>query len=376
MTKAKLTIALLLFAASVLSAGQKRETMPLPVFPFIVNYNYETKYLIQWIAGCPQYSMISASISKQDPATIEIVLTETETARRSYYSNSEARVKSLTQTGLNAHLVKIDFQTGADAEDRPAYAFGFPDEHGVPVRWRFVAYGESSDRGAGPRIQAIKTGLLVSYHERGSVAAPSSLVQVGDKTYEVEQWNEISKPPSFVAFRGTVSDGLTLGLLLYGQENWRVQSAPAGLNVGAKWTLIDDRKFVRQLEVTARQGDDLTITETGDKSKAVEMIVKTSDQGFAIKSMTQKSGANAMRITFTPEVNLFATPAPAEHTFQIDENNHQKVLQGSVTVETHEGNLVLKLKPRVDNSQVGLPRDFMLISTVSLNPAGYNLEVR
>src|ERR1700730_7093846 len=107
------------------SATQKG-TPPLPIFPLILSYDYETKYFMQWIAGCPQYSMITGSVSKEDPATVQIILTENGTGKRTYYSNSEGKVKGLVQAGLNAHFVKIDFKTGEDADERPAFAFGFP----------------------------------------------------------------------------------------------------------------------------------------------------------------------------------------------------------------------------------------------------------
>lgn len=357
-------------------------TPPLPVFPLILNYDYETKYFMQWIAKCPQYSMITGSVSKGEPAIIQIVLTESGTGKRTYYSNSQDTVKGLTQAGLNAHFVKIDFKTGEDADERRVFAFGFPDEHGSPIRWGFVANGASSDRGAGPRIQVVSAGLLISYNELSTTAAPSAVVQVGDKSYQVEEWPEISKPPYFIGFRGTFSEGITLGMLLNGSQTWRGQSAPTELSEGAKWILIDDRKVVRQLQITAKHGDELTITELVDNSpwaRAVQMVVNFDGHNFALKSMTQKAGTNSMRISFTPELNLVTTPsgtATTEHTFQIDENGHQKVLQGSATLEAQGGTLILKLRPKVEASrQTVMPKDYVITSTITTDATGYKLEV-
>ena len=372
----------LAFVAAQTTGAQKVAT-PFPIVPLILNYDYETKYFVQWIAGCPQYSMIMASVGKGDQPRIQIVLTEKDSDRRIYYSNSEPDVKNLVQAGLTAHSVKIDFKTGEDSEERPAFAFGFPDEHGVPIRWRFVAAGQSSDRAAGPRIQAVKAGLLVSYIELGTVAGPSALVQVGDKSYEVEQWDAVSKPPYFVGFHGTISEGMTIGMLLNGSENWRVQSAPKEWDEGAKWVLVDDRKFVRQLQITARRGDELTITEISDKTpsaRGVELVVKANEQGFALKSMTQRTGVNSMRISFTPALDLFSTTGAgsSEHTFQIDQNAHQKVLQGTVTLEGQGNTLTLKLRPKLGGSQsrqTVVPKDYVITSAISTDANGYKVEV-
>lgn len=374
--------------SEALVAAQTKATQkgapPLPIVPLILNYQYETKYFVQWIAGCPQYSMIMASVGNGDHPRIQIVLVEKQSERRIYYSNSEPEVKNLVQAGLAAHTVKIDFKTGEDSEERPAFAFGFPDEHGVPIRWRFVAAGQSSDRGAGPRIQAVKGGLLVSYNEMGTVAGPSALVQVGDKSYEVEQWDAVSKPPYFVGFHGTISEGMTLGILLNGSENWRVQSAPADLKEGARWVLVDDRKFVRQMQITARKGNELTIVEMPDKTPlatSMELLVISTEQGFALRAMTQKSGPNSMRITFTPELNLFSAPsgtALTESRFQIDQNAHQKVLQGSATVEAQGGTLILKLQPKLDgyqSRQTVLPKGYTITSSITTDATGYKIEV-
>jgi hypothetical protein len=355
--------------------------IPLPVFPLIINYDYETQYFMQWIANCPQYSLISASVSKGEPQTIQMVLTETTTGRRNYYSNSDSKVKLLKQAGLNAHLVRIDFKTGQDNDDRPVFAFGFPDEHGIPIRWGFVANGPSSNRGAGPRVQAVNGGVLVSYNELGTTAAPGALVQIGAKSYQVEEWPEISKPPYFIGYRGTYSEGIALGVLLKGAENWQIQSAPTSLSEGARWTLVDDRKFVRTLQVASRRGDELIISELVDKASfgsGIEMTVKLDGNHFALKSISQKAGVNSLRMSFVPELRLSAEQsAVTEHTFQIDENSHQKVLQGAATLEVLNGNLVLKLKPKAaNNRQVTLPKDYVLTSTIKVNPSGYSLEVR
>jgi hypothetical protein len=251
----------------------------------------------------------------------------------------------------------------------------------MTIRWGFVAYGPSSDRGAGPRIQAVSAGLLVSYNELGTTAAPSAVVQVGDKSYEVEEWPEISKPPYFVGYRGTFSEGITLGMLLNGSENWHLQSAPTELSEGAKWILIDDRKFVRQLQITAKHADELTISELADKTpweRAIEMVVKFDGQHFALKSMTQKAGTNSMRISFSPELNLAAQSGAAatEHTFQIDENAHQKVLQGTATLEVQDGTLILKLRPRIEGSrQTAVAKDYVITSAITMGVSGYKIDV-
>ena len=382
----KLRIAFLIFVVGIpglrgsSSAPLQTSTVLLPIFPLKMNYDYEKTYMMQWIAGSPQYSMIAGLIAKEDPSVVQIVLTETRTERRVYYSNSEYRVKGLTQAGLTAHFAKIDFKIGHDNEDRPLFAFGFADEHNVPIRWGFVAASAGSDKGAGPRIQAVKDGLVICYNEIGTVSGESSVVQIGDKSYDVERWDEISKPPYFVGYRGTYSDGLTMGMLITGAENWQVQSAPSGLSDGAKWTLVD-KKNVRELQVTSHYGDEWTITEIVPKAtwaRYLEMVVKSSAQGFALKSMTSRTGNDSMRITFAPEIS-FSAPSTSEHSFQVDQNDHQKVMVGTATIEGQGGKMTLKLQPKVENSgsrQPGIEKGYVLTSTITAESKGYKIDVK
>jgi hypothetical protein len=222
--------------------------------------------------------------------------------------------------------------------------------------------------------------LLVSYHELGTTAAPASLVQVGDKSYEIEEWPEISKPPYFVGYRGVFSEGMALGILLQGVENWRVQTAPSELTQGAKWILINDKNVTRELQIVARRGDELIISEVTDKTqwaRGIDMVVSSTAQGFALKSMTRKSGADSMRISFTPSLSLSSQGGPAEYSFQIDEQAHDKVIVGSATVEGKDGAFILKLHPKLEGlgRQSNVQKGYVMTSTITTDANGYRLEV-
>src|SRR5262249_36845300 len=187
-----------------------------------------------------------------------------------------------------------------------------------------------SERGAGLTPQEGGAGLMLIYRELGTAAGEGTAAQIGAKVCQAEPWTEISAPPYFVAYRGAYSDGIGIGALLPGQESWRVTAPPKDLNEGAQWTLTCDRGRTRQLRIAATRGDELTILEVGGP---LALQARKTPAGFALRSITLTSRSKTMRISFTPELDLAAGSA-APVNFQIDQNGHNKIAHGSVSVET------------------------------------------
>src|SRR5205085_7328560 len=131
-------------------------------------------------------------------------------------------------------------------------------------------------------------------------------------------------PPYFVAYRGVYAEGMGLGVLPLGEESWRVTSSPKDLSEGAQWTLTDERGRTRQWRIAARRNNELTINEVSSSSAPTRsLLVRQTGNGLALRSLTVTNSQNAMRLTFTPDLDLSAA-APASIAFQVDENGHNK----------------------------------------------------
>jgi hypothetical protein len=342
--------------------------LPLPVLPLIVHYEYVPHYFMQWLNDHPQYTRIEAAVTDSEPPVFNLTLTEKGSGRRVNYCNSEARLKAMAQSGQEARLTKIDYRAMNNFGQAPAHEFSFTDERGQAVRWRFTLATPVSERGAGLTQQEGGTGLMLIYRELGTVAGEGTAVQIGAKVIEAEPWTEISAPPYFVAYRGAYSDGIGIGALLSGQESWRVTEAPKDLIEGAQWTLVNDRGRTRQLRIAAIRGDELTIQETGG---SLTLQSRKTATGFALRSITGASRSKNMRISFTPELDLAAGSA-APVNFQIDQNGHNKIAHGSVSVEKRGNAASLRWmfkEPDWAKSRV-------LNSTVTMSDNSYKVEMR
>jgi len=354
--------------------------LPFPILPLIVEYDYAPLHFSQWELDDPHYSQIAATVTQGEPPVYMMILTERGSGRQVYYSNSEAKVASLTREGKDAHRTAIDYRVTRNVGQPSTYGFGFRDVHGRAILWRFIPATRPSERGAGLIPLSYAPGLRLEYNEIGTLAGAGTAVQIGDQVSEAKPWTEVSAPPYFVAFRGSHAEGRQIGALLLGSERWRVRTAPnvSGVNdlrEGATWTLREEGGRERALRVTARRGDELTISETGEGGSGrarLELLTRATAQGFAVREVRLVNGERAMRILFTPELNMTSDTVSSGGavSFEIDEGTHRRVAQGNVSVERQDGVLRLRWTPRSPE----WTRSRSLVCTIRADASGYMIE--
>jgi hypothetical protein len=371
-----------LLPAAQLTAQQplvKNQPLPFPIVPLLAEYENASQYFMQWINEKAAYSMIEAFSTKEQPEVFQIALMESGTGRKVYYSNSEARVKSLRRTGKETHLVKIDYRQIQNIGQFPTYAFAFPDEHGRAIRWRFIPAAAASPQGAGVSPQQVsEPGLRFRYRERATAAGDGTAIQIGDQVFEAEPWPEISAPPYFVAFRGSYVEGMEFGSLFVGAENWRVTSAPAELVEGAQWVFTDENKNTRRLKITQRRGDSLVVGEVADQaspSATLNLELHALPGGFALLSMTLRNDVHVMSIKFDPELNLspiVSGPRNTEVTYQVDVDKHEKISQGRVIIEREGSIMRLRWQPRSPD----WAKSHVLQTIITVSADSYQIETQ
>lgn len=355
-------------------------TFAPPVVPLLFEYEFAPLYFSQWELDDPNYSRITAIVTEGEGPVCVVILAEKSSGRQVYYSNSEAKVTALKRFGKTVHKTPIDFRVAKNVGQPSTYGLGFRDVQGRAILWRFIPATRPSERGAGLTPLAAVPGLRLDYSELGTTAGAGTAVQIGDRVSEAHAWPEISAPPYFVAFRGSHSEGRHLGSLYLGTERWHVLSTPnvstaTELREGALWKLREANGRELSLRVTARRGDEVTITETDESAAGLatlEMQARVTPQGFAIREIRRTMGKRTMRIAFTPELNLGnVATTPAELAFEIDEGDHRRVTHGIVTTEVQTGVLRLRWTPRAP----AWAKSQGLLSTIRTEAAGYMLEV-
>ena len=349
-----------------------------PVLPAIIDYRLAPYYFLQFINDSPQYSLIEATVGKQDPPVCVVVLTEKTSLRRSYYSNSQERVKTLGYSGHQAYFAKIDYRVIKNIGSPATYGFAFVTERGQAIRWRFIPAAEPSERGAGLTEQFSGAGLQLRYREAGTTAGAGTAVQIGERVSEAEPWPEVSSPPYFIAHRGFYIENMHVCLLQPGSEKWRVTAGPPELNEGAKWTLADEKGQTRVFQIASRKGDELTIVEAvpqkGD-DPAVTIKARIAPRGLALREVLVSHDNQQMRMTFKPELalsQLVSGGKPGEVAFQIDLGKHEKVAVGSITAEARAGAVVLKWQAKSPDWAKAHP----VSATIGIDAAGYSIEAR
>jgi hypothetical protein len=350
----------------------------IPIVPFIVDFEYIPEYFIQWIKDDPRYSMIQAAVYQREPPVCMIVLTEKKTDREVYYSNSAQKVTALQHAGKTARLAKIDFRVVERVGQQPVYGFGFADENGQAVRWRFIPTSAATARGAGVGPGHIGRGLQWICRNLGTAAGEGTAVEIGASLSEAELWSEISAPPYFIAYRGFYQLGLTAGGLSPGEQSWRLTSPPADLQEGAAWVLTDENLNTRQLKITARKGDEVTIAETGPPrpyAASISFILSASAEGVGLRSVMATIESHKMRVRFKPDLYIGRQPPPpnpSEVAFQIDQDSREALIEGTVTVERQGASMRLRWHPKSPD----WAKSQDTLSTIMLGPKGYKLMVK
>lgn len=350
---------------------------PPPVVPAIVEYEFAAHYFRQWMEDHPQYSMITAIVGEGEPTVYQVILTEKESKRDIYYTNSKAKAEALKSAGREVYLTGISMKVTESAGTVPTYQFGFMNQNKQPVVWRFTPASRPSEKGTGLTQMAGTSGLRLFYRHLGTNAGEGTAVQIGDRVSEAEPWPQVSAPPYFIAYRGSLADGMDLGTLLFGSETWRVSSSPTELREGAQWTLTGAGGRTRQLRVAERRGDEMTINVTdgpGTESAGLNMNVRLVPQGWAVRTLTFTRGQHSMRIAFSPELVLTTgatAGGPAEVAFQVEEGKGKKTVEGNIIVERQGGATRLRWQPKSPE----WAKAVVLDSTVKLDAGGYIVEV-
>ncbi|HSK72467.1 MAG TPA: hypothetical protein VK892_12260 [Pyrinomonadaceae bacterium] len=372
-----LTIQILLVSSFFVNAQgmpEKKQRIVFPVVPVIFEYEFAPQYFSQWIENHPQYSKIEVIIEEDE--TLEIALTEKEGGKRVFYSNSEEAVKSLQGEGKEAYLAKIDFKMTQAVDRQANYGFGFLDKHRQPILWRVIPASRPSERGRELIPSAWADGLRLEYRNLATAVGAGTAIQIGEKVIEAEPWKEISSPPYFVAYRGTVAVGRHLGTLHLGTKRWSVTKQPEELKKGAEWIMTDESGSKRTLRIVSDHQNELVIDEVnppGGKNSLLRLVVYLTPQGYNLRAAEIKSRRQDMRIKFEPELPLQTSDAAKfEGKFIISQGENKSSASGSIFAEQMGGKLLLKWQP--DSPSWAKSR--MLESIIHFEPNGYSIETR
>ncbi len=361
--------------ADAQTASDKKPSIAFPIIPFIVEYEYAPYYFSQDIYAHPQYSLIEAIFAPDEPASLQLILTEKETRKRTFYCNSEAQVKMRFLEGKDAVLSKIEFKTAQPTGELPTYDFAFRDKQGQPIIWRVIPTSQPSERGAGLTPMAADSGLRLEYRDNiGTHVGEGTVVKIGDKLFEAVPWAEISSPPYFYAYHGSFTVGRHIGSLSLGSEKWQATKSPNELKEGAQWIFTDERGRRRVFKITANNKDDLTFSETtGQKpeSTPISFVVRNTPQGFALRSLKLENRGRQMQIVFSPELPLYLSfSGKAEVAFSIAQGRQEKVATGAITVEVIDD----KMRLRWQIKSPDWAKSKFLETIVKFDSGGYQIE--
>jgi len=272
--------------ASAPKATAEHATMLPPVAPLMVYYEFWPVQYVQFVGNELPYSMVMLNVQPGKKPVYRLTLIDRKTQKGVVYSNNDGIVMLAKARGGEAYKTSIAVD-GADSDSNGSITtvrMALAD--GRPLQWRFVQGSDVSEQGSGmsPVPGPVPTIL---YREQAAVAGEGTALQVGDVVSTADVWTEISHPPYFVAYRGTMSENVHTAVLLTGKQKWTVASSPAELKPGTIWLLSGEAG--QQLTLKIDKVDGAHVTLTGESSMApgtrFSMNATHADQGWTVDRM-------------------------------------------------------------------------------------------
>lgn len=337
-----LATAILIGTAAAQTAPAVASTAAIapPSAGLLYSYQYWPTQYIQWIDG-PElpYSMAEFdvdNVSAKQPL-YHCVLTGKD-GSRTHYSNIDGIVAGFKAAGEASYKTAIAFDSDDTGKPGSASTVRFTMQDGKPLEWRFIQGSDISAQGSGVTPLPQAPVPVLAYREEGAVAGEGTAIKIGDAVSTAPVWTEISKPPYFVGYRGAITSGAHMLVLMRGAETWKITKAPATLAAGSTWELASETGNHRTLTIDKTDGTHATISQTDSMHPITRTVLTTTHtpNGWTVDSLRlspMKDGdKHFMTLTFT-------TATPSTGTLEITAGKKAKIATASVEMGNAAGEI-------------------------------------
>lgn len=344
MTLAIVVLLTLLSSSAPAFQSQEKALMEAPPLPpLLTQFEYWSQQYVQWPAATFPVWSIEVSVfvdhDKKDPL-YDVVLEDRKGHKRTHYLSDAVLIPKIHEGEI--HVTKINVKKLS--EEPLTFEFSFVDDQKRPVFWRFVQGSEVSDRGSGLTqiARQDKRPLMLMYREQGAVAGQGTALQVGQEVSEAEVWKEISMPPFFVAYRGALTVGSEIVVILYGDVDWHVDHPPTSLAVGQKWKLSSKEHWGGKvedhggsLEITKISGNNYTFQFRADSFASSEIVAEATAGGWRVLSLAHGTAEHGFVIAFTPGI-ITRADGMSNQNFELRMGRNKRVGEGTITTSKND----------------------------------------
>ena len=340
----------------------ERETrsVPLPLQPVQLSYRYWDHHLIQWLPDSSPYETIEAMIDEStEPPTIHFFYTEREardgSKKQYHYGNTESLIASICVSAgdRECRQADIDYEY-SESDTGPSFHISLQTAAGS-VDWQFVSEGTPSEQYAAGLIDNaeaghdLRGGVLVFYLAESALSSATSVVAIGDESYPIQPWEEVSQEPYFTAYHGAYSRGVHQGYLpAYGPIRASELETPIAYEQGATWRYRmhyegSDQSEEQNTALAKREGNTLIFERDSVTITALLQADALMTQSVSIESL-----ANRMAVTFNPPLPEFASMETGEHesSWSLAMAGNEAMMSGTITAVKDGAELRVRFDPQ------------------------------
>lgn len=185
------------------------------------------------------------------------------------------------------------------------------------------------------------------YSPETALADASSSLTLGNLTYPVEAWPEISSPPYFTAYHGVCSRHLGLGYLGTGEATLHRISAPSALETGQSWVYRteegDGLQNEERWDLRTQAGEDWTV---GNGPLGVTLVTRKNE--VLTRELAYSDDSGQFTLDFDPPLPDCRLTADGTQLsqFSIAIDGHPAQIAGQVEWQKAGSQVAFRLLPQ------------------------------
>ncbi len=334
--------------------------------PFNIIFNQYDLHVMLFFDGHPEYEAVEAMIQlKNEQPLIQAIMTRHDQTQIDYINDPEIpELRQNSASNREIYYTPIEF-----SKSDGSVVLKFSSSKGEKVVFNLHTVGKATTTYGGlinPEGHAQESTLPVMWSARNTLASTKSSITIEGKDYQIPP--KIKIPGFFTGLKGYYTEGFSIGVINTGNIRLEMVKTPEKFEIGQKW-LIKKGALETVYQINEFDGCNFTISTMNNLERINGMVVNNRIMINSIEAMTSPKSKQKMVIRFfpaLPELSGILDTGRDIASFQIDINEHQKVIQGKVEMKKEEGQVIIVLMPT--RPKWSISRAFQVI----INPESNN----
>ncbi len=312
---------------------------------FNIIFNQYDLHVMLFFDRHPEYEAVEAMIQlKNEQPLIQVIVTRHDQTQIEYINDPEIpKLRQNSASNREIYYTPIGF-----FKSDGSVVLKFLSSKGEKVVFNLHTVGKATPTFGGlidPEGHAKESVLPVMWSARNALANTKSSITIDGKDYQIPV--KIRIPGFFTGLKGYYTEGFDIGVINTGNIKLEMVKTPEKFEIGQKW-LIKKRALETVYQISEFDGCNFTISNMNNLERINGVVVNNRIMINSIEVMTSPESKEKMVVRFFPVLSELSGMLDTERdsaSFQIDINEHQKVIQGKIEMKRENGRVIINFTP-------------------------------